>query len=407
MDTVADDLVLERTAETQTSAPAKQSRAKRLLPILLAAAVLGGTGAWLHGRGKESTDDAFVEGRVASVAPRVAAAVKAVHVTDNQQVKAGDVLVELDDRDYVVRVKLARADVAAAQATLHGARTQSAVKEVAVASDLSVAQGGIAQANAASGSSHAGIDQANADVQAAEVRANHAHSELERATQLLGSGAYTQLEFDSRRAVDAEAAAGLAQAKARLVSARANAQNSMGAIESARGKLLAARTGPEQVEAAKAQVELAEARLAQTEAALEQAELNLSYTKILAPVDGVVSRRNVEVGQLVSPERPLFALVPQADVWVVANYKEDQLADMREGQAVEVEVDAYPGRHFEGHLESFAAGTGSRFSLLPPDNASGNFTKVVQRVPVLIRLQDPGSVPLRPGMSVEAVVHTR
>ena len=184
-------------------------------------------------------------------------------------------------------------------------------------------------------------------------------------------------------------------------------QSSFGAIESARGRLLAANSGPEQIEAAKAQEELAEARLAQAEAALEQAELNLSYTKILAPVDGVVSRRSVETGQLVSPERPLFALVPTDDVWVVANFKEDQLAEMREGQQVKVEIDAYPGKELTGKLESFAAGTGSRFSLLPPDNASGNFTKVVQRVPVLIRLQNARDVPLRPGMSALAVVRTR
>lgn len=403
MDAVADDLMLP---DAPASA-AKPSRAKRLLPLLLGLAVLGGTTAWLLGRGKESTDDAFVEGRVASVAPRVAAAVKSVLVVDNQAVKAGDLLVELDDRDYVVRVKVARADLAAARASLHGAQTQSAVKEVAVASDLSVAQGGIAQASAASGGARAGIDQASADVQAANVRAQHAKSEARRAEQLFGSGAYTQLELDARKTAEAESVAGLAQAQARLVSAKANAQSSVGAVESARGRLLVAKTGPEQVEAAKAQVELAEARVAQAEAALEQAELSLSYTKIVAPVDGVVSRRSVEVGQLVSPERPLFALVPAGDVWVVANFKEDQLAEMREGQSVHVEVDAYPGKDLQGHVESFAAGTGSRFSLLPPDNASGNFTKVVQRVPVLIRVQDTGSLPLRPGMSVEATVRTR
>lgn len=404
MEAVVDDVLLP---DAPVSTASKPSRAKRLLPLLLGLAVLGASTTWLLGRGKESTDDAFVEGRVASVAPRVSAAVKAVHVVDNQRVKAGDVLVELDDRDYQVRVKLARADLAAAKASLHGARTQSAVKEVAVASDLSVAQGGIAQASAASGSSRAGIEQAAADVRAAEVRATHARNEARRGDQLYASGAYTQLELDARKTSEAEAEASLAQAQARLVSARANAQSSFGAVESARGRLLAAKTGPEQVEAAKAQVELAEARVAQSEASLEQAELALSYTRIVAPVDGVVSRRNVEVGQLVAPERPLFALVPEGDVWVVANFKEDQLAHMREGQHVELDVDAFPDAKLTGTVESFAAGTGSRFSLLPPDNASGNFTKVVQRVPVLIRLQDTGSSPLRPGMSVEATVHTR
>jgi len=410
MDTVAEPLVLaERNAhpEAAVTHPAKRSRAKRLLPLLVGLAALGGTGTWLYGRGKESTDDAFVEGRVASVAPRVSAAVKAVHVVDNQQVSAGDLLVELDDRDYLVRLRSAKADVAAAQASLHAARTQSEVKEAVVASDLSVAKGGVAQAAAVAGSSTAGIDQAAADVEAAEVRANHASVELKRAESLLASGAYTQLEYDSKRAAADETHAQLAQSKARLVAAKTNVQSSQGAIVTAQGRLLAAKSGPEQLENAKAQIELAEARLAQAQAAQEQAELNLSYTKLVAPVAGVVSRRSVEVGQLVSPDRPLFALVTQNDVWVVANYKEDQLGDMREGQSVHVRVDAYPGRSFTGHVESFAAGTGSRFSLLPPDNASGNFTKVVQRVPVLIRLDDATGAPMRPGMSVETTVRTR
>ena len=169
-------------------------------------------------------------------------------------------------------------------------------------------------------------------------------------------------------------------------------------------RLLAAQSGPAQIAAARAQVELSAARLAQTDAAVEQAELNLSYASVRAEVSGVVSRRTVEPGQSVSPERPLMAIVALDDTWLVANFKEDQLRDMRPGQKAAIRVDTFGRRAFAGHVESFAAGTGSRFSLLPPDNASGNFTKVVQRVPVLVRLDGQPDVLLRPDMSANVTI---
>lgn len=406
MATVADQ-PLAPASDTPVEAAAKPGRAKKLLPALLAVAALGGAGVWALGRGKETTDDAFVEGRVASVAPRVVAPVKNVLVKDNQVVKAGDVLVELDDRDYQVRVRAAKADLAAAKASLRAAQTQSNVTEASVASNLSVAKGGVAQASAVAGTTLASIEQAKADILAAEARAKLARSEFERSDKLFGQGAVSKADFDAKSAAQDQAEAALTQARSRLIAAQANVSNSAGTVESARGRLLAANAGPEQVEAAKAQVELASARVEQAQAALDQAELNLSYTKIVAPTDGAIARRNVEVGQLVSPDRPLFAIVPTNDVWVVANFKEDQIAEMREGQKVEVDVDAFPGRAFSAHVESLAAGTGSRFSLLPPDNASGNFTKVVQRVPVLIRFDGDVGATLRPGMSVKTVVRTK
>jgi membrane fusion protein (multidrug efflux system) len=198
----------------------------------------------------------------------------------------------------------------------------------------------------------------------------------------------------------------LALARARLASAEANLDNSAGTLQNARGRLIAAQSGPQRVQAASAQVELAQARVDQAQAALDQARLNRSYASVRAEVAGVVSRRNVEVGQLVSPERPLLALVALDDTWVVANYKEDQLADLRVGQAAKVKIDALPGRELSGHVDSLAGGTGARFSLLPPDNASGNFTKVVQRVPVLIRLDPHPDVELRPGLSAYTTIIT-
>nr|MDQ2645356.1 HlyD family secretion protein [Myxococcota bacterium] len=224
---------------------------------------------------------------------------------------------------------------------------------------------------------------------------------------LFANGAVSRAEYDARKASFDQAVAEATRAEARLAAARAGLGDSSGSLESAKGRLMAAETAPEQIEAAKAQVSLASARLDQAKAALEQAELNLSFTKIRAETAGVVARRSVEVGQMASPERAMMAIVPLDDTWVVANFKEDQIAEMRPNQRVRVEVDSYSDHDFEGKIDSLAGGTGARFALLPPDNASGNFTKVVQRVPVLIRLDPHPGIELRPGLSATATVYTK
>jgi len=224
--------------------------------------------------------------------------------------------------------------------------------------------------------------------------------------QLAASGAIARSELDTKVTALEQAQASFEQAQAAFASARANVANSSGTVASARGHLIAAEAGPAQVQAATAQVDLGRARVAQAEAAVEQAALNLSYTQVRAEVSGVVARRSAEVGQLASPDRPLLAIVPLDDTWVVANYKEDQIAKIHPGQRASVDVDAY-NRALAGYVDSLAGGTGSRFSLLPPDNASGNFTKVVQRVPVLIRLEPHPDVTLRPGMSVTSTVYLK
>ena len=385
----------------------KPSRAKIVLPALLAVAAVGvGTSVWL-GRGKEATDDAQVEGHVATVAARVPGQVKRVLVKDNQQVKAGEALVELDDRDLATRLAAARADQLAARAQVDAAQAQLELAETAARSNLSVARGGLTQAAALEGTTRAAIDQARADVAAAEARVSLARADLGRSQRLFDDHAVAQAELDARRSAFDQADAALTQARARLGSAQANLGSSRGTTESARGHLVAATSGPVQVQAARAQLALAQARVAQADAAVAQAELNLSYTTVRAEGAGIVARRTVEPGQTVSPERPLMAIVALDDTWVVANFKEDQFREMRPGQRADVKVDTFGGRAFAGHVESFAPGTGSRFSLLPPDNASGNFTKVVQRVPVLVRLDRPaaGEVVLRPGMSANVTVH--
>jgi membrane fusion protein (multidrug efflux system) len=400
------DVTGSRPSELPQTPPKKRSRARIVLPALIALAVAGAGTAYAIGYGKESTDDAQVEGHISGVSPRIAGQVLRVLVKDNQRVKPGDVLVELDDRDVLAKLSAARADLTAATAALHAAEAQVPVTEKAATSNLALAHGGIAQARAVEGTTRAGIEQARADIAAAESRQALAKLELDRTEKLVQSGALSPAELDSRRATAEQADAAVQQARARLASAQAGIANSSGTIESARARSIAAESGPEQVEVTKAQVEVARAHVEQAQAALEQALLNESYTKIRAEVGGVVARRSVEVGQLVSPDRPLMAIVPLDDTWVVANFKETQIAEMRPGQRARVSVDAYSGHDLYGHVDSLAGGTGSRFSLLPPDNASGNFTKVVQRVPVLVRLDPHPSYVLRPGMSVSVSVTT-
>jgi len=387
--------------------PAKRSRAKIVLPTLIGVAAVVGAAVYLHGKGKESTDDAFVESHVANVAPRVPGQVLKVLVRDNQAVNAGDVLIELDERDATARSHAAKADLESAAAALAAANAQLTLAQHSVDAGLRQAKGGVTQAFAMSGSSKAQVDQARADLAAAESRAALTGLELTRTNKLHKDGALAQAELDRRQAEDDQARAAVDQAKARVSVASVGLVNAGGGIESAQGRLAAAQTGPDQVQVAAAQVDVAKARVDQARAALEQAELNLSYMKVRAPTRGVVSRRSVEPGQLVDPARPLLALTELDDSWIVANFKEDQLGSLRVGQPAQVTLDAFSGRKLNAHVDSFAGGTGSRFALLPPDNASGNFTKVVQRVPVLIRIDDrPQDIVLRPGLSAFVTVRT-
>jgi membrane fusion protein (multidrug efflux system) len=389
-------------------APTVSKRRRAPFVVVGLLVVAGGVATYIYVSrlGTERTDDAQVEAHVSNVAARVAGQVKRVLVSDNQEVKVGDVLVELDDRDQQVKLRAAQADLAERNAQLHMAQTQLALTEKTAKANLAVAQGAIAQAAAVTGNTAAQIDQAKADVAAAESRKQLTMLDRDRAERLHKLGAAPQSEIDARVAADTQADASLAQAQARLASALANRSNSSGTEVSARGRLLAAETVDEQVEAARAQVALAEARVAQGQAALDRAALELEYTKLHSEIAGTVTKRMVEPGQGVSPDRALMAIVDLSDTWVVANLKETQLSDVKAGQPVEIEIDSYPGT-LTGHVDSVAAGTGSRFSLLPPENATGNFIKVTQRVPAKIQIDDRRGHLLRPGMSAEVVIHTR
>jgi membrane fusion protein (multidrug efflux system) len=402
------------------------SRVSRRAVLIIGVAVVAvvAVGAWLFlNAGHESTDDAQIDAHLTPIAARVGGTVLRAPVQDNQQVNAGDTLVELDRRDYDVALAKAKAELANAEAEAAAARSSVPITSTAVASNVTTARGSVDEAVAA-------IEQAQKEMEAAharlaavrarerELEANAAKAarDVERWRGLLAKDEVSQLQFDTtaatataqRAAADSaksqtlEAEAGISVAESRLVAAQA-------AERQARAALRSAETAPQQVAATEARAAAADAHVQQLKAATEQAELNLEYTVVKAPVKGIVSRKSAEVGQVVQAGQPLMALVPLESVWITANFKETQVGAMRPGQRATVKVDAYGGREFTAKVESIAAATGARFSLLPPENATGNFVKVVQRVPVKIVLdqgQDPEHL-LRPGMSVMPTVYTR
>ena len=384
----------------------RQRRSTQVFAGLVGLALVGALGAWVLGRNKESTDDAQVEGRVVSISPRVSGQVERVLVTDNQSVKQGDLLLQLDLRDLDAKLASARADLESARAGLASAQVNLKLTQLNADASLRQARGGLTQASSSVQATRSTLAQARAAVDSAEAADRLAQSDWVRAQELARAEAIARADLDARRARSEQARADLDQARARLASTEANLTSSGGGLITAQGRLAAAETAPDQVKAAEVAVQAAQARVDQAQAAYDLAALNRSYGEVRAPVDGVVSRRTVEQGQLVSPDRPMLALVPLQDVWVVANFKEDQIGDMRPGQKATVRVDTYGRRDFQGHVESLAGASGARFALLPPDNASGNFVKVVQRVPVLVRLDRPPEVPLRPGMSAVVTVRT-
>jgi membrane fusion protein (multidrug efflux system) len=398
------------------------ARLRILIPVLFV--FLVGIGVWLWlTRGRETTDDAQTEAHVIQISARVGGTVHAVPVNDNQTVESGATLVQIDPRDYEIAVQRAAAELADAEASAKAAHSNVAVMTTTSSSTVTTAQGTVDQTRAGIDEAERGVEGAEArlaaarsGVREAEANANRAARDADRLKGLLAKDEVSQQQFDTaaatadaqRAALDgthggvAEAEAGVRMAQIKLVQARV-------AEQQAGASLRTAQTGPQQIAATQARAAAAEARALQMRAQLSQAQLNLQYATIKAPVKGLVSRKTVEAGQIVQPGQPLMAVIPLEEVWITANFKETQLQHMRPGQRVTVKVDAVGGREFKGTVDSVAAATGARFALLPPENATGNYVKVVQRVPVKILL-DPGQDPehlLRPGLSAEPTVYTR
>jgi membrane fusion protein (multidrug efflux system) len=358
----------QRDIPAATTAP-KGGRRRVVLPVLIVLAALGALWAfkqWSYGRAHESTDDAAVDGHLIPVLAKVSGYVQSVTVSDNDHVSADSLLVQIDPSEYRVRMAQAEADLAAAQASAGGAGSNGQ------------AQAMVEQATG---------QRASLSAQITAARANElkARQDLARMEELSAKQIVSKQQLDAAHAA-AEAAAANVVALERQTSA-------------ASGTIASAEAG----------VRLASARLQGAKAARDNAALQLSYTRVTAPAPGIVSRKQVEPGQLAQVGQPLLTIVADTGVFITANFKETQLADLRVGQPAEIEVDAYGGATATGCVESVSAATGSRFALLPPDNATGNFTKVVQRVPVRLRVKQGlgADRPLRPGMSVTVHVDTK
>ncbi|KFE70453.1 HlyD family secretion protein [Hyalangium minutum] len=398
---------LPKAPSASGEAAQKAAKGRRAFLVLggVAALVLVSIGGYaLLTHGQETTDDAQIEADVVPISSRVAGAVLTVHVKDNQTVKAGDVLVELDPVDLQARLAQAQAELATAKAQADAARAQ---EQVAASS----AKGGLHSAKAVLSGSSVAVSSADAQVAAAQAALDRSQAEahrteldLTRFRQLREAGAISQQQLDNAQAAYDSAQAALLQARANLTAAQESKRAAISKVAEAEGRVAQTENVDAQVAAAHASTELAEARVRAAEAAVALAENQVRYTHIVAPADGIVSKLGVHTGQLVNLGTPVAELVP-AQTYVVANFKETQIGGMHPGDHVKVAIDAFPGHDLEGSVESLSAGTGARFSLLPPDNASGNFVKVVQRVPVRIAWKSPPDVPLRAGLSAEVTVY--
>jgi membrane fusion protein (multidrug efflux system) len=401
----------------------QHARRPWLIVAVVVVVIVSGYAVWRHFSTRESTDDAQVSGHVSPIAPRVGGTVVAVLVADNQSVHVGDPLAQIDPHDYEIALARAQADLAAAQAAARAAGTNVPIASTTTASAIDAARAGTGNAEAAVQAAEREVDASRAKLAVARARldevtanATRAAQDLERLKPLIAKDEISKQQFDAAVATEQAARAGVASAQAAVGEAQANVDvasakrvQATAMLAAARSQATAADTGPEEVALTKARAAGAEAQVLQAQTAVEQAKLNLERTAVRALASGVISRKTVEVGQVVQAGQPIMAITSLDDVWVTANFKETQLREMHPGQRADVSVDAYGGRKYAGRVESIAAATGATFSLLPPDNASGNFVKVVQRVPIRIVIEDGQNAAaiLRPGMSVSATVFIR
>ncbi len=360
---------------------------------------------WRYLNSYEDTDDAQIDGHLNSVSARVSGHVLKLLVDDNQYVAAGTPLVEIDPKDYQVALDKAKADYADALAMAEAARVNVPITSVNTTSQTSTAQADIE--NATAGIAAARQQYAAANAQLAEAQANNvkAQNDLARYKQLVAKEEISQQQYDQAVAAANASAAAVDAARASASAAEHQVRQAQSKLLQAQANLRAAATGPQQIASIRSRAQSAEAQADQKKAALEQAQLNLQYTVIVSPVNGVVTNRTVEIGQNVSIGQELMRVINLDDIWVTANFKETQLRHMQVGQKVTIHVDTN-GRDYNGHVQSMAGASGAITSLLPPENATGNYVKVVQRIPVKITF-DPGETRehvLRPGMSVEPKV---
>ncbi|MBZ5523251.1 MAG: HlyD family secretion protein [Acidobacteriia bacterium] len=388
-----------------------QIKAHPLLAVLtVTVLIIGSASLWLYLSSYEQTDDAQVDGHLHPISARVSGTVLSVNpdAQNNHYVEAGTVLAELDPADYSAEVDRARADFGRLQATASGARQEISVISSGSTGHLELAEAQVKEATESVAAEKAAQQAAEARLTLAE--ANHARAEADRRRyeSLLAKREISQSEYDRIATESSTFQATVIAARADVSAARLRVDQAESRLTARRADLLAARSAPEQISSSKDKAAAAGADADRAHAQLTTAQLNLSYTKIIAPVSGIIGRKSVEVGQRIQPGQQLMIIIPVDDVWITANFKETQLRKMKPGQAVTIHADSFD-QEYHGHVDSIGGATGSMFSLLPPENATGNFVKVVQRVPVKILL-NPGENAdhrLRPGMSVEPKVRIK
>lgn len=419
----ANPLLEEMPLEKEPPKGLASPKVQRLLLAGGTALVVLLAGLFFYYHNRESTDDAQVDGHITPIASKVYGRVASVLVDDNEQVKAGQKLVQIDPRDYQAALDQAKAALALAESEAQSAgvdvpRTAENVQSTTSGADAQLlgAQADLEKAEVTYDQAKtADLAWAQANVGKSQANAVLGQADLARYKPLLDKGEISQQQYDAAKANADATASALKADQEKLAQAMRNVEVTKAQVDAAKARVLQARAAVESAQADKKQVSMrssdAQAKVAkvqQARAALEAAELNLSYTGVVAPIDGVATHKQVEPGQIVQAGQGLLVVVPLQDVWVTANFKETQLKKMKPGQEAEVTVDTY-GKTFKGHVDSIAGATGAVLSLLPPENATGNYVKVVQRIPVKIVLDknSVGSAVLRPGMNVDATVITK
>jgi len=409
---VADNYPVPTQADPDEEVENPQPRSRRRVMIAVVVLVLAlvALGIWWHSTYSEDTDDAQVNGHLIQVSSRISGQVLKVDVDENQVVNKGDVIAELDPSDYQVAVEKAEASLASAQANAAAANVNVPITTVNTGTNLTAADANVSGSRAAVEQAQQQLDAARARVSQAKANNTKAVADLERYKPLVEKDVISKQLFDSAVAAADASKAALNDARATERAAEEGVKVARERETQAGAQLKFAQTAPQQVAAQSARAKQAMAQVAQAQAELDQAKLNLSYTKIVAPAVGIITRKSVEVNQNLAPGQNLLTLVSLEGIWVTANFKETQLKHMAAGQSAEIEVDA-TGKTYHGRVTQIGGATGSVLSLFPPENATGNYVKVVQRVPVRIDFTDlPNEDPnhlLRPGLSVEPKVRVK
>jgi len=396
----------------EDESPEKKSRRKLVIIAVVVLLAIGAALFYWHSTFTEDTDDAQVDGDLYQVSARVAGQVTKVYVEDNQAVKAGDLIAEIDPKDFEVALEQAQANLASAEAAAIQANVNVPIISITSSTSISTTSSDVQGTQAAVAQAQKQVLAAAARVDQAKANAHKSNLDVERYKPLVEKDVISKQQFDAAVAQAAANSAAVLEAESSLIAQQeAVRQLQQKLIQSRSQAMEAAKNGPSQVKAQQAKAQAALADVKQAQAKVDQAKLNLGYTHITAPVSGIVNKKNVQVGANLSVGQDVLTIVPLTDLWVTANFKETQLEKMRPDQDVEIKVDALGGRKFHGKVKQIGGATGSRLSLFPPENATGNYVKVVQRIPVRIDFtnlsEENKDMSLRPGFSVTPIVSVK